>query len=273
MPTACADKHCRVVTVIGEAGIGKTAASPRGVRGAPTRNLRRCSSGVCVSYGRRRRTYLPIGEIVRQAAGGALARRDPRTCSRVKRMADSRRANAVAELVGASRNPPSGPGEAFLGRAPVARVDRTQWARRGRARRQSTGRSRRSSISSSTSASGAEGPNPRCSALAARGTFSTRAPGVGAGRTSTGFLVRLEPLPEEALGVIRGAASPAVQSTLKSKRRIVEHSGWQTRSSRNSCLLLPSKHPSLGARQDHRPTLEAILASRPQTASIRESLE
>src|SRR5712691_3656110 len=62
---ACDEKHCRVVTAVGEAGIGKT----RLIRelAASVDDQARVLVGRCISYGEGA-TYLPIAEVVRQAA-------------------------------------------------------------------------------------------------------------------------------------------------------------------------------------------------------------
>src|SRR3954465_13898164 len=63
---AVTDKHCRVVTLVGEAGIGKTRLARELVAGL--RAEARVLVGRCVSYGDGA-TYLPIAEFVRAAAG------------------------------------------------------------------------------------------------------------------------------------------------------------------------------------------------------------
>src|SRR6266511_1693286 len=104
---ASADKHCRVVTIVGEAGIGKTRLAREFV--GPLRDRASVLIGRCVSYGEGA-TYLPIAEIVRQAtADHSLA--GIRELLQGEEDADAV-AQRVAELVGVAESP-SGPGEAF----------------------------------------------------------------------------------------------------------------------------------------------------------------
>ena len=120
----------------------------------------------------------------------------------------------------------------------------------------STGRSRRSSTSWNTSASGRR---DRSSSLClARGDLLDARPGWG-GPTSTGFLVRLEPLPEETLGaLVEQLAGEPVDPEIQ--ERIIEQSGGNPLFA-EQLLALVQEAPELAL--DKTPaTVEALLASR-----------
>jgi DNA-binding SARP family transcriptional activator len=99
--------RCRVVTVVGEAGIGKTRLLRELV--LPLREEARVLVGRCASYGEGA-TYLPIAEVVRQAAreaslgGVAEVLEGEEDAEQV--------AKRVAELTGLDEGP-AAPGEAF----------------------------------------------------------------------------------------------------------------------------------------------------------------
>ncbi len=101
------DHHCRVVTVVGEAGIGKTRLARELV--ASLRDEAQVLVGRCVSYGEGA-TYLPIAEVVQKAAG-ELSLERIRDLLEDEDAADSV-AQRVAELVGVGESP-AAPGEAF----------------------------------------------------------------------------------------------------------------------------------------------------------------
>ena len=128
------DRHCRVVTVVGEAGIGKTRLGREFV--ASVREEARVLVGRCVSYGEGA-TYLPIAEIVRQAAA------EP-SLDGIRALLDGEEdADSVAQRVAEldrGRGISSRSWRGVLGRAPAARVDRAQRAGRGRTRRHPLGR-------------------------------------------------------------------------------------------------------------------------------------
>jgi DNA-binding SARP family transcriptional activator len=99
--------HCRVVTVVGEAGIGKTRLMRELL--TPLRDEARILVGRCVSYGEGA-TYLPIAEVVRQVVretsveGIAALLGGEEDADQVARR--------VAELTGIAETP-AAPGEAF----------------------------------------------------------------------------------------------------------------------------------------------------------------
>jgi tetratricopeptide (TPR) repeat protein len=254
---ACADKHCRVVTVVGEAGIGKT----RLVREFVTslRERAQVVIGRCVSYGEGA-TYLPIAEVVHQAAAEhSLA--GIRELLEGEEDADSV-AQRVAELVGVAETP-SGPGEAFWAvrrllesiarKGPVVvGLDDIHWAE--------------PTLLDLVEYLGEWAEGPILIVCLARGDLLDARPGWG-GPTSTGFLVRLEPLPEEALGafveqVAGSQIDPQVQE------RIIEQSGGNPLFA-EQLLALVQEAPELAL--DKTPaTVEALLASRLDRLDPRE---
>src|SRR5439155_6334090 len=101
------DRQCGVVTIVGEAGIGKTRLAREFVESA--KDDARVLVGRCVSYGAGA-TYLPIAEIVKQAAPEASV------AGIVSLLAGEEYAEQVAqrvaEIVGWAEGP-AAPGEAF----------------------------------------------------------------------------------------------------------------------------------------------------------------
>ena len=186
---ARADKHCRVVTVVGEAGIGKTRLARE--LAASVREEARVLVGRCVSYGEGA-TYLPVTEVVRQAT-------EEHSLPGIRKLVEAEEdadavAQRVAELTGIAESP-AAPGEAFwavrrllesIARAgPVVVVlDDIHWAA--------------PTLLDLVEYLGewVEGPILLL-CLVRRDLFEQR-PGWG-GPSSTGFLVELEPLPAEEL--------------------------------------------------------------------------
>ena len=68
------DRKCRVVTLVGEAGIGKTRLAREFV--TAVRGEAQVLVGRCVSYGEGA-TYLPIAEVVREGGAEHIAGRHP----------------------------------------------------------------------------------------------------------------------------------------------------------------------------------------------------
>ena len=254
---ACADKHCRIVTVVGEAGIGKTRLAREFV--APLRERAHVLIGRCVSYGEGA-TYLPIAEIVRQAAAEhSLA--GIRELLQGEEDADAV-AQRVAELVGVAETP-SGPGEAFWAvrrflesiarKGPVVvGLDDIHWAE--------------PTLLDLVEYLGEWAEGPILVVCLARGDLLDARPGWG-GPTSTGFLVKLEPLPEEALGVfVEQLAGSQVDP--KVQERIIEQSGGNPLFA-EQLLALVQEAPELAL--DKTPaTVEALLASRLDRLDPRE---
>jgi class 3 adenylate cyclase len=92
-------RTCHLLTVLGQAGVGKTRLVGEALAGLPGATVLR---GRCLSYGEGI-TYWPVAEVVRQAAG--IADTDPP-------------AGAVAKLhrlLGASAGGPGGPGTSSMG--------------------------------------------------------------------------------------------------------------------------------------------------------------
>jgi DNA-binding SARP family transcriptional activator len=211
---ALGDKHCRVVTVVGEAGIGKTRLARELI--APLRSETTVLVGRCVSYGEGA-TYLPIAEIVRQAAS-------EHSLSGIRALlGDEDDADAVAqrvaELVGIVEAP-AAPGETFWAvrrlleaiareRPVVVALDDIHWAE--------------PTLLDLIEYLGewAEG-RILVLCLARPDLIETRS-GWG-GPTSTGFLVDLEPLSPDALGVLLQQLAVAPLDR-EMQEAIVEQSG------------------------------------------------
>jgi len=254
---ASADKHCRVVTIVGEAGIGKTRLAREFV--GPLRDRASVLIGRCVSYGEGA-TYLPIAEIVRQAtAEPSLA--GIREVLQGEEDADAV-AQRVAELVGVAESP-SGPGEAFWAvrrllesiarKGPVVvGLDDIHWAE--------------PTLLDLVEYLGEWAEGPILVVCLARGDLLDARPGWG-GPTSTGFLVRLQPLSEQKLGafVQQLAGSPVDPQV---QERIIEQSGGNPLFA-EQLLALFQEAPELAL--DKTPaTVEALLASRLNRLDPRE---
>jgi DNA-binding SARP family transcriptional activator len=247
--SACLDRHCCVVTVIGEAGIGKTRLARELVASAP--DHARVLVGRCVSYGEGA-TYLPIAEIVRQAANEASLAgiygllRDEEDADTV--------AQRIAELVGLTESP-AAPGEAFWAvrrlLETIARehpvlvtFDDIHWAE--------------PTLLDLVEYLGRWASGPifiLC--LARRDLFEAR-PGWG-GPTSTGFVVELDSMqPDELASLVEQLATEPVDPDLE--EQIVEHSGGNPLFAEQ--LLAYAKENPEGVPLRLPGTVEALLASR-----------
>jgi DNA-binding SARP family transcriptional activator len=206
---ARAERHCRVVTVVGEAGIGKTRLARELI--APLRDEARVLVGRCVSYGEGA-TYLPIAEIVQQVASEqSLA--GIRALLGDEDDADAV-AQRVAELVGIVEAP-AAPGETFWAvrrvleaiareRPVVLVLDDIHWAE--------------PTLLDLVEYLGEWAEGPILVVCLARPDLLESRSGWG-GPTSTGFLVELEPLSSDALEILvqqlaDGPVDPEVQETI-----------------------------------------------------------
>ena len=199
--------HCRVVTIVGEAGIGKTRLAPRVRRGGARRSTGARRALCLVRRGR----DLPADRGDRRAGSG-----ESHHCDGIRALLEGEEDADVGRPTSRGthrgRGISSRSGRGLLGRAPAARVDSRAQGRSSSHSTTSTGQSRRCSTSWSTSASGRRA---RSSSLClARGDLLEARPGWG-GPTSTGFLVRLEPLSEETLGALVRATGRRARSTRK----------------------------------------------------------
>jgi DNA-binding SARP family transcriptional activator len=249
--------HCRLVTVTGEAGIGKTRLMRELL--LPIREEARILVGRCVSYGEGA-TYLPVAEIVRQAV------REPSLAGIAALLEGEDDADQVAphvaELTG-FREGSAAPGEVFwavrrfvesLARArPLVLVlDDIHWAE--------------PTLLDLVEYLGEWVRGPVFALCGARRDLLEARPAWG-GPTSTGFVVELEPLaPEEVgklvLGLAEGPMDPEVE------RRIVEQSGGNPLFA-EQLLALAKEAPDI-ARAQTPPTVEALLASRLNRLDQRE---
>jgi DNA-binding SARP family transcriptional activator len=245
--------HCRVVTVVGEAGIGKTRLMRELV--SEIRDEARILVGRCVSYGDGA-TYLPIAEIVRQAV------REPSLAGIAELLAgedDAEQvARRVAELTGLV-DAPGAPGEAFWAvrrfvealareRAVVLALDDIHWAE--------------PTLLDLVEYLGEWAEAPVLVLCAARRELLETRPAWG-GPTSTGFVVELESLaPDEIAKLVLSLSEEPVDPD-----RIVEQSGGNPLFA-EQLLALATEAPE--ALIETPPTVEALLASRLDRLDPRE---
>jgi len=249
--------HCRVVTIVGEAGIGKTRLMREMLM--PLRDEARTLVGRCASYGEGA-TYLPIAEIVRQAAretsleGIAALLEGKDDADQVARR--------VAELTGLAEGP-AAPGEAFWAirrfveaiareRPLVLVLDDIHWAE--------------PTLLDLVEYLGEWAEAPVLLLCAARRELLELRPS-WAGPTSTGFVVQLAPLaPDEVAELVLGLADEPVDPDVE--RRIVEQAGGNPLFA-EQLLALAHEAPDL-ALDETPPTVEALLASRLDRLDPRE---
>jgi DNA-binding SARP family transcriptional activator len=241
--------HCRVVTVVGEAGIGKTRLMRELL--VPLRDEARVLVGRCVSYGEGA-TYLPIAEIVRQAAPEA-------SLEGIAQLLDPEEdaeqvANRVAELTGFAEGP-AAPGEAFWAvrrfvetiardRPLMLVLDDIHWAE--------------PTLLDLVEYLGEWAEAPVLVLCAARRELLESRP-VWGGPTSTGFVVELAPLaPDEVTKLVLGLAEEPVDPDIE--RHIIEQAGGNPLFA-EQLLALATEAPDL-ALGETPPTVEALLASR-----------
>ncbi len=249
--------HCRVVTVVGEAGIGKTRLMRELL--LPLRDEARVLVGRCASYGEGA-TYLPIAEIVRQAVrevslegiAALLEGEDD----------EDQVARRVAELTGLAEGP-AAPGEAFWAvrrfveaiareRPVVLVLDDIHWAE--------------PTLLDLVEYLGEWAEGPVLVLCAARRELLESRPAWG-GPTSTGFVVELPPLaPDEVTKLVLGFAQQPVDPEFE--QRIVELAGGNPLFA-EQLLALATEAPDL-AFGETPPTVEALLASRLDRLDPRE---
>jgi predicted ATPase len=206
--------HCRVCTVVGEAGIGKTRLMRELLQ--QLADDARVLVGRCVAYGEGA-TYLPIAEIVRQATRGPSVEE---IAALLRGEDDAEQvARRIAELIGLAEAPAAS-GEAFWAvrrlveglareRPLVVVLDDIHWAE--------------PTLLDLVEYLGEWAEAPVLVLCAARRDLLETRP-AWAGPTSTGFVVGLEPLaPDEVATLVLGLAEERVDSDLE--RRIVERAG------------------------------------------------
>jgi DNA-binding SARP family transcriptional activator len=251
------EKRCSVVTIVGEAGIGKTRVIRELV--ASVDDEARVLVGRCVSYGEGA-TYLPVAEIIREAVpevsvaaiAAVLAGHDD---------ADQV-ARRVAELIGIEEGPAAS-GEAFWAmrrlfealardQPTVLVLDDIHWAE--------------PTLLDLVEYLGAWAEAPILLVCAARRELIERRPDWG-GPTSTGFLIELAPLPpDDVANLLVGLAAEPLDPELE--ERIVQHAGGNPLFA-EQLLALAAEAPNL-ALDDPPPTVEALLASRLDRLDPRE---
>jgi DNA-binding SARP family transcriptional activator len=240
--------ECRVVTVLGEAGIGKTRLLREFL--VPIRGEVRTLVGRCMSYGQGA-TYLPIAEVVRQAVP------DPSlesVAALLQGEDDAREvARRIAELSGLIEVP-AAPSEAFWAvrrfletvardRPVVLLLDDIQWAE--------------PTLLDLIEYLGEWTQAPVLVLCAARRELLENRP-AWAGPTSTGFVVELERLaPDQVVQLVDGLAERSLDSEVE--RRIVEQAGGNPLFA-EQLFAHALEAPDLAGELP--PTVEALLASR-----------
>jgi DNA-binding SARP family transcriptional activator/tetratricopeptide (TPR) repeat protein len=248
--------HSRVVTVVGEAGIGKTRLMRELL--TPLRDEARILVGRCVSYGEGA-TYLPIAEMVRQVVretsveGIAALLGGEEDADQVARR--------VAELTGIAETP-AAPGEAFwavrrfvesVGRErPVVLVlDDIHWAE--------------PTLLDLVEYLGKWAEARVLVLCAARRELLESRPAWG-GPTSTGFIVELTPLEASEMGdLLLALAEQPVASDVA--QQIVDHAGGNPLFA-EQLLALALEAPDQVTETPR--TVEALLASRLDRLDPRE---
>jgi DNA-binding SARP family transcriptional activator len=246
--------RCALATIVGEAGIGKTRLMRELLE--PLRDEARILVGRCASYGEGA-TYIPIAEVVRQAAPQMSV-----DGIRALMAGEEDAAQRIAELVGVSEGP-AAPGEAFWAvrrfvetmaqdRPLVLVLDDIHWA-------EPTLLDLIEYLGEWTSA-------PVLVLCAARGDLFDARPGWG-GPTSTGFLVEVAPLePPQVAQLVVGLADAPVDPEVE--QYIVEQAGGNPLFA-EQLLASATEAPEL-ALSDTPPNVEALLASRLDRLDPRE---
>ena len=255
--SVCDEKHCRVVTILGEAGIGKTRLARELV--SLVRDEAEVLVGRCASYGEGA-TYLPVAEIVRAAA-------EEESLAGIRMLLEGEEdgdavAQRIAELTGISEAP-AAPGEALWAvrrllesitrRGPLAVVlDDIHWAE--------------ATLLDLIEYLGEWAEGPILVLCLARPDLLEARPG-WAGPTSTGFLVQLDPLPAETLGALVEQLAPEPIDP-GVQERIVEQAGGNPLFA-EQLVAANAEAPELAFERPPG-TVEALLASRLDRLDPRE---